>query len=99
MIKAFVTAFVLTFSTAAISGPHHGHRHWHHHRAPVVVQHYNWVAPAVGGLIIGAAIANATSTPQVIERIDTPKVVECTEWREVMYSDGRIVKERTCIQR
>ena len=83
---------------------HHGHRHWHHghrhHRhAPVIIHRDNWVAPLVGGVILGAVIADANARDKEREeRVivqPTPGKV-CTEWKEVMTDDGKIYRERTC---
>ena len=79
----------------------HGHRHhWNHHRhAPVIVHrsHGDWVVPLVGGVILGAVINEAAD-----RKNDNPASapqVNCTEWREVMQSDGTIARERTCYQK
>jgi hypothetical protein len=82
---------------------HHGHRHFHRAPPVVVYRDYNWVAPVVGGVILGAVI-NEAARPRVVEQ---PVIVQpvqptqpvCTEWREVMQSDGTIAKERTCYQK
>lgn len=79
----------------------HGHRHhWNHHRhAPVIVHrhHNDWVVPLVGGVILGAVI-NEAADRKNDNPAPTPHVT-CTEWREVMQSDGTIARERTCYQK
>lgn len=86
-------------------GHGHGHMHRHFHRAPpvVVYRDYNWVAPVVGGVILGAVI-NEAARPRVVEQ---PVIVQpvqptqpvCTEWREIQQADGTIARERTCYQK
>jgi len=74
----------------------HGHRHIHHiHRhAPIIVHRHNdWVVPLVGGVIIGAVIADAQAKEKE-EQVTKGKV--CTDWKEIMTEDGKIYKERTC---
>jgi hypothetical protein len=75
---------------------HHLHnRHWHHRHAPVIIHrhHDNWVAPLVGGVILGAVIADANAK----DREDNQQKRQvCTEWKEIITEDGKIYKERTC---
>ena len=73
MKKFIVTlAASLLLSSAAVAQHRYGHHNPHHHH------HFHrggshWVAPAIGGLIIGAAIANSYATPAPV--IVQPQVV------------------------
>lgn len=93
----FLAIIGLTITSQAIAGPHHHHghhhRHWHHNHGWV------WVAPTIIGGVIGYEIAR-NQQPVIVQQIpQQTQTVECTEWREVMHPDGRVVKERTCTQR
>lgn len=100
----------LVLATPAFAQHMHGHRHhhFHGHRGPVVVYRDHWVGPLVGGVVLGAIIADANrptvvqQPPVVVQQppivLQQPTVV-CTEWKETMQPDGVIVKERTCYQK
>lgn len=80
----------------------HNRHHWNHHRHhPVIVHrhHDNWVAPLVGGVILGAVIADANAKEREERVIIKPQPVtprNCTEWKEVMTDEGKIYRERIC---
>ena len=104
-MKALLAALVsLVIATPAVAHQIHinGHRHFHghshlhhiHRHAPIIVHRHNdWVAPLVGGVIIGAVIADAQAKEKEEQTI---KKVVCTEWKEIITEDGKIYKERTC---
>ena len=89
------------YASPAIVHIHHGHRHWNHHRhAPVIVHRHSndWVAPMIGGVILGAVINEAADRRRE-NRVSPPNTpVTCTEWREIQQADGTIARERTCYQ-
>jgi hypothetical protein len=101
-VTSMIAASLLTLAMPVQAGPH-GHRHHmrhHHHHHPHYI-HRGWVAPAiVGGVIAGAAIHHYANPPIVYT--ETAPVWRaapvCTEWREILTEDGRILKERTCTQ-
>lgn len=98
----------LVLMTPAIAQHRHGphHHHFNHHRhGPTVIYRDNWVGPLVGGVVLGAIIAEANK-PTVVQQqpviVQQPPVVlqspntVCTEWKEIITSDGKMYKERTC---
>jgi len=105
-MKQVIALFLaLAVATPAFAGGHHyhnGYKTQHHHRhGPVIVHRDNWVAPLIGGVILGAVIADAKEkeTKQVIVQsapVTVTKVIVCSEWKEIMTSDGQVYKERTC---
>jgi hypothetical protein len=79
----------------------HSHHHHHLHRAPVIIHRDNWVAPLIGGVIIGAAVnevAKRNENKTVIIERDNDTQVVCSEWREIQTSEGQIYRERICRQ-
>lgn len=101
--KLILGSIILATSGVALAQHrHHGHRHFHHHR-PVIIER-DWVAPLVLGGIAGAIIVREANRPVIVEQppvqvIPRATIVECTEWKEIMNSDGQVYKERTCTQR
>jgi len=105
-MKQVIALFLaLAVATPAVAGGHHyrnGYKTQHHHRhGPVIIHRDNWVAPLIGGVILGAVIADAKEkeTKQVIVQsapVTVTKVIVCSEWKEIMTSDGQVYKERTC---
>jgi len=87
---------VLMIMTTSVYAQHHGYGHGY--RGP----HYGWVAPVIIGGAIGYGLSRYYNPPVVIQQtpvyIPTTPVTTCSEWREVVQPDGRIVRERTCYQ-
>ena len=107
MKKLITLLFCSLLTSTAFAGPHRHNHHFHHrhHGHQLHNWHHNhgWVAPAIIGGVIGYSLAR----PYIVEQpviIQQPQTIipqyslECTEWREIMLSDGRIVKERICKQ-
>lgn len=99
MKKLFI-ALALACVTLPVLAQHHGHgfrHHNHHYRHP---GYGGWVAP----LIIGGAISYTLTRPDpviiqqpvYIEQQPIPLNQNCTPWKEVQTSDGKIYRERTC---
>ena len=84
---------VLMIMTTSVYAQHHGYGHGY--RGP----HYGWVAPVIIGGAIGYGLGRYYNPPVVVQQVPvyTP-VTTCSEWREVVQPDGRVVRERTCYQ-
>lgn len=73
---------------------HHGHSHRHHHK-----HNNNWVAPLVGGLLLGGAIYGMSQQPSYGHSYHYPRQPSCrrvyshTIWNGYQYID---VYEREC---
>lgn len=79
--------------------PQYYNHHNHYRHAPVYIDRRNdWVAPLVGGVILGAVINSAADRVERVERVERIENV-CSEWREIMQPNGTIVRERTCYNR
>jgi len=101
MKKLFITLALVCIALPALAQYHsHGHRHHGHHRG--YHSGPNWVAP----LVIGGVVTYALTRPDpvvvqqpIIIQQDQPSVIlnqNCTPWKEVYTSDGKIYRERTC---
>ena len=95
------------FATTAQAQYHHHNRHWnqHGHNGPVVIRESGgWIAPLIGGVIVGSIIADANKREQekqvvVVQQPQTVVVSPaetCTAWKEIQTSDGTTYRERTC---
>ena len=112
-VKSMIAALALSVCSVAIAGHRHGHGHFHHRHFNQHHfnhhhwnHHHGWIAP----VIIGGALGYALTRPNIVQApiveyntlvpipANTPQVVTCSEWREVLNPDGNIVKERTCTQ-
>lgn len=100
MKKILVALSLLALTGSAMAQHYHGHGFRHH--GPRVIYRDNWIAPAVGALIIGAAINEAhnrqVQSQVIIQNPPTPLGQVCTPWTETQNSDGTITRTRTCNQ-
>lgn len=100
-MKKLILAFaLLTITGSAMAQHYHGHGFRHH--GPRIIYRDNWIAPAVGALIIGAAVNEAYNRNQqsqvIIQTPPTTLGQVCTPWTETQNSDGTITRTRTCNQ-
>jgi hypothetical protein len=103
MKKIIVALSLLALTGTAMAQHYHGHGFRHHnYHGPRVIYRDNWIAPAVGALIIGAAINEAhnrhVQSQVIIQNQPTPLGQVCTPWTETHNSDGTITRTRTCNQ-
>jgi hypothetical protein len=100
MKKILIALSLLAVTGTAMAQHYHGHGFRHH--GPRVIYRDNWIAPAVGALIIGAAINEAhnrqVQSQVIIQNPPTPLGQVCTPWTETQNSDGTITRTRTCNQ-
>ena len=100
MKKILVALSLLAVTGTSMAQYYHGHGFRHH--GPRVIYRDNWIAPAVGALIIGAAINEAHNrhiqSQIIIQNQPTLLGQVCTPWIETHNSDGTITRTRTCNQ-
>lgn len=99
MKKILLALSLLSIASSSMAQHYHGHGLRHGHHGPRVVYRDNWVAPAIGALIIGAAINEAHNRHTQTVVIQNPNVQPgqmCTPWTETQNSDGTITRTRTC---
>ena len=102
MKKILIALSLLTLTGTAFAQHYHGHGIRHHgHHSHRIIYRDNWIAPAVGALIIGAAINEAHNRHIQTVVIQNPQPLPgqvCTPWTETQNSDGTITRTRTCNQ-
>ena len=102
MKKILIALSLLTLTGTAFAQHYHGHGIRHHgHHSHRIIYRDNWIAPAVGALIIGAAINEAHNRHTQTLVIQNPNIQTgqvCTPWTETQNSDGTITRTRTCNQ-
>lgn len=100
MKKILVALSLLAVTGTAMAQHYHGHGFRHH--GPRVIYRDHWIAPAVGALIIGAAINEAhnrhVQSQVIIQSQPAPLGQACTPWTETQNPDGTITRTRTCNQ-
>ena len=105
IISSVLAAFTMLSASPAFAqhgpyGRHFPQRQWH--------PHYGWVAPVVIGGVVGYALARPTVVQRnevIVEEVVSPApvvtvtpTVQCTAWKEIQGSDGKIYRERSCNQ-
>lgn len=97
-MKKFIAVFLVSWSlTGTAIAQHRHYQHHHHHRS-----HSHWIAPALGGIIAGAIIANAASQPQPV--IVVPQHLQPVEYYQCLvqvfdpYTNTYRNEVRTCIR-
>ena len=99
MRKILLALSLLSIAGSSMAQHYHGHGLRHGHHGPRIIYRDNWVAPAIGALIIGAAINEAHNRHTQTVVIQNPNVQPgqmCTPWTETQNSDGTITRTRTC---
>jgi hypothetical protein len=97
----FLITLTLFSITASAQYRHFGPRYY----GPYYGGGGGWVAPVIIGGVIGYELSKANSQNTVI--VQQPSVIveqqpvnmECSMWKEVQSSDGKIYRERTCYQK
>lgn len=102
LVIALIAGLILS-SAAFANGNHNQHQHRHNHR-----HHHDGWAPAVGGMLIGIAIAraneeaNRSSTPVIVESVPVyrPPVLRTYSCKLLVQdSDGtQRVEYATCVR-
>lgn len=96
-MKKFITLFLVSWLLTSTAIAQHRHYHHHYHRS-----HSHWIAPALGGIIAGAIIANAASQPQPV--IVVPQYSQPVEYYQCLvqvfdpYTNTYRNEVRTCIR-
>jgi hypothetical protein len=103
MKKILVALSLLALTGTSMAQHYHGHGFRHHnYHGPRVIYRDNWIAPAVGAFIIGAAINEAhnrqVQSHVIIQNSPTPYGQVCTLWTETQHPDGSVTRTRTCNQ-
>lgn len=98
MKKLFIILALACVTLPALAQHHgHGFRHHGHYRGP---GYGGWVAPLVIGGVVGYALTRPETVvvqqPVIVEQQPIPQNQNCTPWKEVQTSDGKIYRERTC---
>jgi hypothetical protein len=107
MKQAIALILALAVATPAVAGGRdHYYRNYNHHNHRHHSNGDKWIAPLIGGVILGAVINEANKPKEKVVKevvvqappVTVTKVIVCTEWKEIMTSTGQIYKERTCTE-
>lgn len=91
-MKHILAIALILFSGVASA---HGYGHGGGYHRP----HYNWAAPVIIGGALGYGLGRYYAAPVITQPAPVYVPTQtCSEWREVIQPDGRIVRERTCYQ-
>jgi hypothetical protein len=98
MKKILVALSLLALTSTSMAQYYHVHGY----HGPRVIYRDNWVAPAVGAFIIGAAVNEIhnrrVQSQVIIQNPPTTYGQVCTPWTETQHPDGSITRTRTCNQ-